>query len=120
MTSPLSSASPFLYSWRYFWPSCGWAGSMMPGIAPSLPASQDPARLDDLAVFVLGRLLAHVPDIALPCLGRTSRWCLRRAGPWLRAVSRTTRAVMPLANFFVSVVATTAMSCGGLPSSTLR
>jgi hypothetical protein len=64
-------------------------------------------------------LLTHVPDVARLVLGVPVDGVFNELALGSRGVANDP-AVMPLANFFVSVVATTTMSCGGLPSSTLR
>src|SRR4029453_7858907 len=92
---------------------------MMPGIAPSLPASHEPARLTTLPFSnsaVCSPMYQTLPaeSCAYQSTVSSTIW------PSLRAVSRTTRAVIPFANFLVDVVATMTMCCGDSPSSTPR
>ena len=73
----------------------------MPGIAPSCAGLEGTCSANDLAVLELGGVLAHVPDIARRVLRVPVEGVLDEFWPFARAVSRTTRAVMPLASFLV-------------------
>ena len=67
------------------------------------PASQEPLLELGLAVLVLLRRLAEVPDVARRGPGRTSRACPRRLGARAVSTSCTTRAVTPSTTFVCAV-----------------
>src|SRR4249919_500408 len=92
---------------------------MIPGSAPFLPASKDPARLTTLPFSnsaVSSPMYQTLPVESWAYQSTVSSTIC----PPFWAVSRTTRAVMPFASFLVAVVATTTTSCVLPFSSTSR
>ena len=86
---------------------------MIPGRAPSTPASHDPSVLSTAAVVEVRHGLAEVPDVAVAVLGEPVVGVLDQVAVTV-TVSRTTTVEMPITSRR-SAVTTTSM-CSVSPS----
>ena len=98
-------------------PGSGSAGMMIPGSAPSTPASNDPALVE---TFPSSNSAVSSPRYqtfpAASCAYQSNVSSM--SSPSCVTVSRTTRAVMPFAISFVSLVTVTT-TWSSLPSSSI-